>query len=213
MNKNISQTMTLTKERFELIEVLESKLVPCIEESVGVTLSAYELDREINQLMPGYIVGCYLYANLLSRLQGEEWIQTPQNSNEACKITLRVKGRLISINISKVDPDTRIPTGAKSLKKKLGHKMHLPGMVEYYENQTFPSELNIGYDVSIASGLGKVTLDRICGTEKKQIALTEAVLFDSQLEVIATTATPVPEQIITTEYAPKRDNKENEGKD
>ncbi len=232
MGKKIFIDPTLTEAKEELINILSEKIVPCINQAADFALTVYELDEAITSRNPNYIIGVNSYIHLYSQFYDIDWTESPPSNKEGCQVTVKVQGINVPINVSKVDAKTRVPTSAKSLKKRLLDGNLLPGLGKYIKTEISNFELNIGYDVSIATGVGKITLDRVFSEGKRVYTINEALLFDSQLDSTISNAVPVPDQTIQTEYVSpsskekpvpeqdistqydrKKDRKDNEGKD
>lgn len=159
-----------------LVKAIKKHIAPEIVGATDYALSAYEIDEENNRPNASYLVGANLWGNLNGRLGKIDWLRMT-SLEDGCRITIPVYNKHIQLNILKVHPETRIPLGGKSLKKRLSrdHQVVLP-----FIYATLPAhyELNIGYDVSLAAGLGKITLDRIYGSGKNSIAVQESLIYD-----------------------------------
>ena len=200
-------------ELSHLIKTIKQHIAPEIVGATDYALSAYEIDEENNRPNASYLVGANLWGNLNGRLGKKDWLRMT-SLEDGCRITIPIFNKPIQLNVLKVHPVTRIPLGGKSLKKRLSHDSQgiLPII---YTMLPARYELNIGYDVSLAAGLGKITLDRIYGSGKDAIAVTEGLIYDYGAIDIVSEAV-VEEKVYTpqTTYAPRLVRKqEDEGSD
>jgi hypothetical protein len=120
-----------------------------------------------------YVLGTVLWGNLAERLKklaGHNW-KLSTYSNDII-ISTEYDGTTYSFRVLKVHPETRIPNGKSAKEERI---LLLTGLDKFF-CERHSTCLNIGYDVSLALGLGSVTIDMLWDHAQVCMATTLEVL-------------------------------------
>lgn len=164
-----------------LVRSLRSEIVPAIRASVDVGYEAYDLDPTHNDQQN---LSHYTWRNLLNRMKGLEsslW-QVKTSSNDL-RLVAKVGRSEYVFRIHRVNPKTRLPRGGRLAKKAAFEAQwrFLSAELEEKFLSFNKGNMIIGYDLSEVTGLGKITVEMLIPTTKKNtpIALTLHTLYES----------------------------------
>lgn len=152
-----------------VLDLIKRTVLPEIEAAVDFALETYYRDRYNNM----YVLGTVLWGNLAERLKklaGHNW-KLSTFSNDII-ISTEYEGVTYSFRVLKVHPETRMPKGKSAKEERV---LLLTGLEEFFCKR-HSTCLNIGYDVSLALGLGSVTIDMLWDHTKICMATTLEVL-------------------------------------
>jgi len=178
-----------------VIERLKRDVVPHI---IAASASALEAHSIGGKYSGQYIIGTHAYSIAASRImmevrRCEDW-EVVARSNDIILNTV-YEGRTYSFRTHRVDPDSREPRGGKMAKQAalflsddIGNKF-----LRYNKGN-----MVIGYDISEATGLGKITVEILFPAEQRRdpYAYTLTTLHTNDFTYQrATEPTIVPEVI------------------
>ncbi len=208
--KNTGDSMELSKNFFHQVE---TKIVPHIIAAVEASLRAIEQDPPN---FTNYSLGCNCWDNLYNRisknLANDDYFNI-KISNKVIEISAIDAGNIIKFYFYRVNEQTRIPNGAKSIKVYAQEQCFLSDEIQdliIHKNQ---SVFAIGYDVSMINGLGKITFDELLAIDKNkyQAATIHTFEYDTDLssEIIISQPEEIQQPIVTKEVLPNSQKEVN----
>lgn len=143
------------------------------------TMIAFELDSYGTKYRMGTFIWNRLFTSLPQILaEDEKW--TFSTKSNVLMLSTNIGGIFFNFCLPKVDPDTRIPTGAKSVKEAVKHGEWLFLDENLREMTSSAEPILLTYDITPQDGLGKITLNELTYMGGKDFhAVTIAELYDS----------------------------------
>lgn len=163
------------KQLKERMEVIVQEIIAASE----TTMIAYGLDAYGNK----YRVGTFIWARLftsLPQILAEDKNWSFSTKSNVLILSTNIDGLIFNFHIPKVDSDSRVPTGAKSVKEavKYGEWLFLDESLRELKSSSEPILLT--YDITPQEGLGKITVNELTYMGGKDfLSVTMAELYDS----------------------------------
>lgn len=157
----------------EMLAEIDKTILPQILAASQDALKMHEAARRPNgkNYSDNWNLGCncwrILFNSLNQRLEGHPFFEK-QVQNNVMKITCKNGEQLFSFYIYRVDESTRIPKGAKSLKMYAQELLWLSDEIKSLVLNKSDGINILGYDISLMSGIGHATLDRLIPSEKNK---------------------------------------------
>lgn len=181
----------------QMLAEIQKSILPKIGATVDSVLRSHTAaaDPDGENYSDNWCIGCLCWRNLFNRLRAqlpEDPFFNVQVKRNVMEISCANGSDNFVFYVYRVEEIPRNPTGAKSVKEYLQQQLWLSDEIETTIVDNVKGVNIIGYDLSIESGLGKVTLDRLCAVGKNKF---EAVtLYDFGVSGA------------NTDFAPQMDN-------
>lgn len=205
----------------QMLEQIEKVILPFIRQSAETALKAYEATRRPDgtSYSDNWVLGCTCWRILFNALN-QELDAYPSFKKEVCnnvmKITIQNNDEPFSFYIYRVNEDTRIPKGAKSLKRYLQERLWLSDEIRDTVLKRSNGVNVLGYDISIESGLGHISLDRLVANGKNKFEPVNLYNFSTpaspDTQTVASGSSIEPEEISKPAVTREEQEKDLESK-
>lgn len=174
LNSNMQlEKGTLMKFDETMLAEMRKTILPAIVETTNAALRAHTAAEESDgkNYMDNYTLGCACWRNLFNRLNDilqDHPFFHKKTTRQVMEISCPNGEETFSFFIYRVvDEEIRIPKGGKSVKAFLEQQLWLTDDIKSAILRGADGVNILGYDVTIESGLGRITLDRLIATDKR----------------------------------------------
>ncbi|WP_304679993.1 hypothetical protein [uncultured Desulfovibrio sp.] len=156
-----------------MLEEMRKTILPEIKAAAEDALRAHSAAERPGgeNFSDNWVLGCacwrILFNRLNTRLEKHSFFKKKVSRN-VMEISCPNGDELFAFYVYRVNDDLRIPRGAKSIKVYLEQQLWLSDEIKSSALAQSSGVNIIGYDISIESGLGNITLDRLCASGKNK---------------------------------------------
>ncbi len=157
----------------DVLAEIEKTILPLISAASQDALRMHEAATRADgeNYSDNWNLGCncwrILFNSLNKMLEAHPFFEK-QVQNNVMKITCKNGDQSFSFYVYRVDEGTRIPKGAKSLKSYLQEQLWLSDEIKSLVLDKSDGINILGYDISLVSGMGHVTLDSLIPSGKNK---------------------------------------------
>lgn len=174
----LNLNMNFTKGAFmeldkTMLEEMRKIILPEIKAAAEDALRAHSAAERPGgeNFSDNWVLGCacwrILFNRLNTRLEKHSFFKKKVSRN-VMEISCPNGDELFAFYVYRVNDDLRVPRGAKSVKVYLEQQLWLSDEIKSSALAQSSGVNIVGYDISIESGLGNITLDRLCASGKNK---------------------------------------------